>query len=530
MRQALRAKAPRAQVVDVYSIPSPIGGWNAKDALAAMPEIDAFKLINWYPTATECSLRGGYSQYTTSGISDTVETLAVYNEMDGGSSMFAVSDTDVYDVSSPGAATDSSLVGNPTITDGKFQTINFGDGTANYLIMVNGVDAPIYWNGTAWVTITGVSSPLLSGVTLTSLIHVNEYHGRLFFLEKDSLSFWYLPAGAAGGALREFDLAAYAGLGGYLMWAATWSFDAGDGPDDVLVFMTSKGQVIVYRGTDPSTAANWDLIGVYFLGEPLGRRSYVNYGGDLVAITQNGVFPIAKALQTATIDNTSAITDKIEGAFSAASRTYGDNFGWEGTLFPAQSALIFNVPVVVGGTKRQFIMNTITNAWCEFDSWNGECFAVYKKDLYFAGALGTVQKAWTGTSDDGAEITAIGKTAFNYFGNTSQQKRFNFFRPLLQISGSLIFNAGMDVDFTDNEITGTSEYSADSGDVWDTAIWDTATWSGTSGTGTSGIVRQWTSPSNNVGYAASGGIKVNVMGITIHWQASDFVYERGGIL
>ena len=45
-----------------------------------------------------------------------------------------------------------------------------------------------------------------------------------------------------------------------------------------------------------------------------------------------------------------------------------------------------------------------------------------------------------------------------------------------------------------------------------------------------GVVRQWTSPSNNVGYSASGGIKVNVKGLSIHWQASDFVYEKGGIL
>ena len=145
MRQPLREKSPMAQDVDVFSAPAPIGGWNAKDALASMPITDAFKLINWFPTTTEVVLRDGQTGYATT-ITGTVETLAVYNKLDGNSSMFAVDDNDVWDVSNPGAAVDSSLVGAPTITDGKWQYINFGDGTTNYLIMVNGVDVPIYWN------------------------------------------------------------------------------------------------------------------------------------------------------------------------------------------------------------------------------------------------------------------------------------------------------------------------------------------------------------------------------------------------
>ena len=90
----------------------------------------------------------------------------------------------------------------------------------------------------------------------------------------------------------------------------------------------------------------------------------------------------------------------------------------------------------------------------------------------------------------------------------------------------------MDTDFSDNNITGTSTYTQNSESTWDgtTTIdgWDTAMWA--SASGASNVVRQWSSPSNNVGYCASGGIKVTVKGMTIHWQASDFVYERGGIL
>lgn len=521
MRQALRTKSPRAPVVSVYSQPAPIGGLNTRDALAAMPETDAKKLINWYPTTTECVLRGGYSAHATT-ITGTVETLAVYNKMNGSNQMFAVTDTDVYNVSSAGVATAQSA----TITDGKCQYTNFGDGTTNWLIMVNGVNKPLYWSGSTWTSVDSGSTPAITGVTTTNLIHVTEHKGRLYFIEKNSLSFWYLPAQAAGGAAIEFDLSSYASEGGYLMWASTWSFDGGDGPDDAIVFMTSEGEIIVYRGTDPSTSANWALVGVYFLGKPLGRRSYAKFGGDLIAITDGGVFPMSSALQSATVDNRVAFTNKIESTFIDDARRYGSNFGWEATLYPLQNAMIFNVPIKVGGTKKQYVMNTITKSWCEFDSWNGECFAVYNGNLYFGGNT-VVQKAWSGTSDNGSEITAIGKTAFNYFGTTSQQKRFNFFRPMLNVNATLVFNTGMDVDFTDRTISGTSTYTQGSTDVWDTAVWDAAKWYGSA---SGSVIRQWTSPSNNVGYCASGGIKINVKGIEVSWQSNDFVYESGGIL
>jgi len=484
-----------------------------------MPPTDAVRLVNWFPTTSDVRLRGGRENYAT-GVTGVVETLAVYNKMSGVSEMFAVSDTDVYDVSSTGVASAQSA----TVTDGRFQTLNYSDGTNNWLIMVNGVDKPLYYEGTTWLSVDTGTSPALTGLTSTSIVNVNEYKGRLIFLEKDSLSFWYLSAGATGGALTEFDLGSFCSKGGYLMWCAPWSFDGGDGPDDACVFMTSEGEVIVYRGTDPSTAADWVLAGVYFVGKPLGRRSFAKFGGDLLAIIQNGVFPLSKALQSAEVDPTFALTDKIEPAFNVASSDYGELFGWEATLYPAEEALIFNIPVSEGGEHKQYVMNTITKAWGEFNSWNGDCFAEYNKELYYGHSSG-VRKAWTGTSDSGAAITAIGKTAFSYFGNTSQEKRFTFFRPLLRVNGSITYYADLDMDFSDRAITGTATYTAPASALWGTAIWGQSQWSNALN-----VVRQWSSPANNVGYSASGGVRVESDSYTVRWVSNDYVYERGGVL
>jgi hypothetical protein len=43
------------------SVPAPIGGWNARDSLAAMAPTDAVQLVNWYPTPTDVTMRSGYN-------------------------------------------------------------------------------------------------------------------------------------------------------------------------------------------------------------------------------------------------------------------------------------------------------------------------------------------------------------------------------------------------------------------------------------------------------------------------------------
>ena len=520
MRKPLKSKAgQRNQITVSRSYESPTGGWNARDALAAMEPKYAVTLKNWFPTPTDCVLRGGFTAHST-GVVGYTKTLAVYNALNGTSKLFAASDTQIYDASVPGVATSQAL----TVTNGKYQFTNFGDGSANYLVMVNGTDSPKYHNGTTWIQITGVSSPALTGVTLASLVNVCVYQGRLFFLENNSLSFWYLAAGAAGGALTRFPLDAFAPRGGYIMWAAVWTFDGGLGMDDNIVFMTSEGEAIIYRGTNPSSAASWVRVGTFFLSKPLGRKSYVNYSGDLIALTQTGAFPLSAALQSAQENKRIGITDIIDLEFNSVAGLHENKYGWQAVVLPLKSALIINIPISETTGQKQFVMNTITKAWCEFDAWNATCLAVYKNELYFGGNT-IVSKGWNGVSDGGMDIVGVGRTAFNYFDDNSQQKKVNMFRPTLRVNGSLNFLSGFDVDYQNTEIVGSSSYSSTGTATWNSSTWNSAVWVfGLE------IIRKWTSPSNNVGYCVSGKIKVNTSTLTIRWTSCDYVYETGGIL
>lgn len=521
MRTPLRqkSKVARGQTATLQSIPAPVGGWNARDALAQMDQLDAIALENFYPRPTYVEVRGGCTNHAT-GMTGNGKTLAVYNKLAGTSEMFCYTASGVYDVSSAGAVGSSKLAR----TDGKHQWVNFGDGTNNYLIAVNGVDKPAYYDGTTWTAVDNATSPALTGLTTTKIIHVCVFKGRLIFVEKDSLSFWYLAAGAAGGALTEFPLDSYCPKGGYLMAAATWTIDSGSGVDDRLVLITSEGECLIYEGTNPSSAASWQQVGTYFVGKPLGRRCFVQYGGDLIILTENGAFPLSAALQSASVDYKLALSFKIENAFTDVARTYGSTFGWKAVIYPAQSALIVNIPKAEDGEHEQYVMNTITKAWCKFKEWDAEDFCVYNKQLYFTTSTKVV-KAWYGTDDYGANIVWYGKQAFTSFGRANSLKMVKLYCPILSVNGSVSFLTDIDVDFRDNEIVGTATYTPPISSLWGTALWGTGVWS----SGTT-VVSTWTSPAENPGYYVSGKIKGSTQGISVQWMASNFAYEVGGIM
>lgn len=523
MRKPIRVKAPqRQQISAVKSVPAPLGGWNARNPLAAMKPIDAIELNNWFPSTSTVDIRGGYKTDANSatGMTGNGKTLLVYNKLAGSNQMFCMTASGTYNVSSPGAVGASVLAR----TNGKHQWTMFGDGTSNWMIACNGVDKPAYYDGTTWTAVDNLTTPALTGVTSSNLVQPLMFKGRLMFIEIATLKFWYLAAGVAGGALTAFDLSGEFKRGGFLQAIGRWTRDAGDGADDVFVAVSSEGEAVVYQGTNPNSATTWKKVGSYYIGKPLGRRCLTQFGGDLIILTENGVFPLSGAMQSAVIDYKMALSFKIENAFTETARSYGNVFGWESILFPAYSALIVNIPLAEDGTHEQYVMNTITKAWCKFTSWNAEDFAVFNGLLYFTTGTKVVQ-AWTGTSDGVNNIVAYGKQAFNYFGNEGHQWKFMMFRPVLATNGNLSFLTDIDVDFSDVEMHGSATYTVISGAKWDVSNWDESYWA-------SGIevVKNWTSPSTNVGYCAAGKIKIETNSLIVQWIASDYIMERGGVL
>lgn len=511
--QPAAGRPQRRAAAQGASSPAPVGGWNARDALDGMAKEDAIILDNWFPETNRVRLRRGHSSHATGIGSGQVETLMPYASGTT-TKLLAAGNDAIYDVSSSGAVGAALASG---LTSNRWQFDNF----KGSLIMVNGSDAPKTYNGSTVsnASITG------SGLTPADLIQVNVFKQRLFFVEKSSLSFWYLAVDSISGVASEFPLDAYCKHGGELMAMASWTRDGGDGVDDLAVFITSKGEVLIFSGTDPGDASNWSLIGVFRVGEPLGRRCFMKMGSDLVAMLEDGFFPLSRVLVAGASRPDFAISDKIGSAVSEATRLYSANFGWQPVLYPRGNYALFNVPKVTNSEAQQYVMNTITGAWCRFTGQNANCWAVYNQELYFGGTDGTVYKADSGASDNGANITGDAKTSFQHYGGRGMLKRFTMVRPLIATDGNLPVAIDLNVDFEDTQpVAVPSAATTSSGSAWDEELWDEAEW------GSDANIRTAWISVNRLGYSAAIRMKVATKALTADWYSTDWLFEKGGFL
>ena len=510
-----QARLVQRAAARVASIPAPVGGWNARDSIANMEPTDAYQLTNFFPSVSNIVLRGGYINWAT-GISGQVQTLANYST-GVANKLFAWAGTSIYDATSAGAVGAAVKTG---LTNAKWEYINITTAAGSYLYSVNGVDAPLLYDNSTWESITGISAIPITGVTTTTLSNITLFKNRVWFIQKNTLKAWYLPTSSVGGAAQVLDLSSIAKAGGTLVDLDTWTLDAGYGADDNLVFVTSNGEVIVYRGTDPSSASTWALIGVWQLGEPVGNRCMTKYGGDLLIITQDGLVPLAGALQSSRLDPRVALTNKIQGAVTEATTVYGANFGWQIVYNAKYNALWINVPIAVG-SQQQYVMNNITKSWSNFTGWTANCWETFNNDPYFGGN-GGVFKAWdSGYLDGTSNIQTIALQAFNYYGSRGVKKYFTRARPSIFTDGVPSVFIGMNVDFDTADTTAALSFSPSSGGLWDTALWDTGLW----GSGLQ-ITNNWQGITG-IGYCGGIQLKSSSAGIEIEWASTDVVYQAG---
>jgi hypothetical protein len=517
MARAARRLVQQARA-NVASLPAPVGGWNARDSLANMAPTDAVTMENYFPGVSNINLRGGYSKHAT-GLPDDVETLMTYSSPTA-NKMFAVSDGKIYDVTSAGAVGAAAVSG---LSNSRWQYTNITTSAGNYLYAANGVNKPLLYDGSTWTAIDGASTPAITGVTTTSLNYPTLFKNRLWFIEKNSLKAWYLPTASVGGAAQVLDLSAVARLGGKLVNMASWTIDAGYGVDDNLVFVTDKGEIIVYRGTDPASASTWAVIGVWILGAPIGDRCLLKYGGDLLVLTLDGLVPMASALQSSRLDPNIALSDKIQGAFAAAASAYQTNYGWCLLYNPKNNALIVNVPVSESA-QEQFVMNNITKAWCKFTGWTAFHFALLNDEPYFGGP-GYVAKAWTmgstGFADDSSNINGRVLQAFNYFETRGVKKIFTRARPSIFSNGTPSITVGMNVDFNIYDTTTPIAITNPTVGVWDTGLWNTAIWGSDLE-----IQNNWQGVTG-VGYCGAVQLASASKKLNIQWSSTDIVFQLG---
>lgn len=518
MIAARKQKPQRKAVISTASIPAPTGGLNAKESIADMPETDAVIMTNWFPEPATVKVRNGYDEHAT-GLGSTVETLLTYN-IGATQKIFGIAGGSIYDVTSAGAVGAAAVSG---LTNSRFQHVTIGTSGGYFLLAVNGADDLVYYDGSAWATINAVTSPAITGVATADIIGINNFKNRIWLIEKNTLNAWYLPVSSIGGAAAKLDLSALFKLGGYLMAMHNWTIDNASGIDDYAAFITSEGEVAIYRGTDPSDATAWSMVGTFRMGRPIGRRCAIKVAADVLLLTTDGAFPLSKSLLTDRTQSQAAVTDKITNIFKPDIQSYSTNYGWQPILHPFKNKLIINVPSVEGSTAHQYVMNTIHGAWCKFTGWNAVCWETLGNDLYFGGN-GTVYKADTGEDDNGSNIDSDVQQAFSYFGSKGQIKKFTMARPVFISSGTINPAIVLNVDYETRIPSASPSFTASGLSLWDESDWDTSDWA----IGDT-LVKNWQSVTG-VGYSGGIRIKAATKNISVSWASTDFTFEKGGVL
>ncbi len=509
-------KTTRRAVSKTTSLQAPTKGLNAKDPIASMEPEFALELENYFPQTDSVISRSGYVQHTE-GLSD-VESLLFYNSGTD-KYLFGVSGGDIYDVTNEGEVDDPVV---ESLSNSRLQSINIGTAGGFFMLYVNGEDKLGIFDGTAW-HVDGGGTYTISNVDTSDCVYINNFKNRVFLIEKESFDVWYLPVSSIAGAATNLSLGGLFKLGGHLVAMGNWTIDNASGIDDYAAFITSEGEVALYKGTDPSDADAWALVGTFRMGKPIGSRCLTKAGSDVLVLTTDGAFPLSKALLTDRSQINLAATDNIQKLIAKDVQYYKTNYGWQPIIHPSGQKLIINVPSAEGISAHQYVMNTETGAWCKFTGWNANCFEVFDDFLFF-GYSGGVAKADFGSSDNGSRITGVCQQAYHYFGSRGSQKLFKAARPVINTQGIVVPSIRMNTDFNSKRVnTPPFEYGA-GGAVWNEAVWDEAKW-----TVEDNLIQKWQSLSG-LGYCGGLRFLTELKDISCEWIATDIIYEEGGTL
>jgi hypothetical protein len=316
------------------------------------------------------------------------------------------------------------------------------------------------------------------------------WKSRLWFVEKNSSRGWYMPVGSLFGTASSFDFGVKMLAGGDLRGLFNWSYDAGGGLDTMLVGLSGGGDVVIYQGTDPSSAATFSLKGTWSVGGvPAGRRLAVDFGGDLLVASSLGIVPLSKLVTGQPVvagDRSVYATGKVSNLFSMLVAQQRAQLGWALVIHPTDNALLVLTPVGTGQPTTQLAMSIATRGWFQYRDlpmlsagrWNGQLYfgtldgrlcvnAGYVDDVKLGGPNISTPVAWSIL------------TAYSTLGST-KNKRLKQIRTTTQSQVPTVLlqtTAKYDYDTTEPPPPAGANSSA-SGSTWDTAIWDSSTWAG----------------------------------------------------
>lgn len=367
---------------------SPVRGLDLFSDVAQVEQGFALILENAVCGSDTVRPRGG-SVIRNTGLPGEIRAIMPYRSPS--LKLFAIANNgaadNLYDVTIGGAVGAAMITG---LAPAIWSFTQFGSSGASFLVAVAAGNTRRLWDGSAWST-----APAITGVTVTNLSQVWQHGNRLWFVEQNSLNAWYLAVDAIGGAAIKFPLVFQ--RGGSIVAGATWTTDASStGQSAACLFMSSEGEIAVYEGLDPLT---WSILGTYFVGKPCGINCFLKTGGDVVVMTEDGMFAMSQvvSLDTAALVNQS-VSKNIRPLWRAAS-TATDKTKWQITRRDNAGYAVVSTPATMFAQAAQFVINLQTGAWSTWRGWMTTVFSSFGDEIVFGSIDGKIYNADTGGKD-----------------------------------------------------------------------------------------------------------------------------------
>ncbi len=512
-----------SRVADEYSFPAPVRGWVTNENLATQQTGSARVLDNWFCTERGIRLRAGAPKAATIG-SSTPTALFVYSGSSGTDKFFAADANNIYNISGldPDTAPSADV---SSLTGGIWSTVQQTTSGGEYLVACNGADSVRLYDGSSWSTAS------ISGVTSSLLNRVWKFKSRVFFVEKDSTAAHALPVDSIGGTVDTVELGAIFQRGGYLLFGATWSLDAGDGVDDKCVFVSSRGEVAIYEGSDPSDATKWSLVGRYDISAPLGPEAYIQAGGDLIIATEEGLVPISQAIQRDVAAlSLGAVSRPIEPEWRAQVKQSSLATPWRILKWSRENMGVVALP---HADNEQYVVNLKTGAWSRYTGWDVQLVAEYGGYGYYADALGDIFRMELGGNDDGENILHKCQLAWDPMRSPTRHKMAQQIRATFRALSPFTPKISLATDYSEvfpsppDAVLNATPVSA----LWGTGVWGQSKWGVSTGVTSAQrtVSTRWRSVAGN-GFTMAPQIQVQSGGDRepdAELVQIDLTYEKG---
>jgi hypothetical protein len=535
MMAKARIQSNRARMAHVAA---PTLGMDTVSSGVSMPV--GYSIYSYNLIGAEYGLRSrlGWREWVTGLNSEQVRSILPFTGSVGNGTsnrLFACTETGIWDVSASTTTPTQVVVFGTTGPDAGWgiSTVfvnSDGDHHLCYCDEANGYyvyqEFPETW------TAGGLPANPVTGVDPADLAFVMGWKNRLWFVEKDTASGWYLDIGAVTGAATKFNFGARFKAGGDLRGLWSWTHDGGQGSDDDLVAVSGGGDVVIYRGTDPAQAETFALTGVWYAGSvPAGRKICTDFGGELLLMSSTGIQSLSKLQAGGGVYSTQYETARIANLFGQLQASYSANRGWSMRIHPKDSALIVTVPIASGAATQQLVMSLTTKGWHQYrDMPMGVCAEPWGGTLYFGTEDGRV--CINDGDVDGVLLADPNSydpiywsllTGFTNMGRPTQ-KQVHMLRPtVLSQGGSIPYSIMARYKWDLSEISAITSTPTATGSVWDSALWDAAVWGGSYNAQQTVHGSYGMGPEVAVAMRGAASSRMTLTGI-------DVEYEEGGFL